>query len=155
SPWRWLEHAGWVVFEDIVLIRGCRQSLEELHDLAARQADAEAARASVDRVVEVRTAELARTNAALLAEVAERQRAEQAARDSQALTGAILETAPDAILAIDHEGRLVEFNPAAERIFGLRKVEVLGRVMADLIIPPAMREPHARGFARYLATGEG
>src|SRR5262249_11183256 len=35
------------------------------------------------------------------------------------------------------------------------KAEVLGRVMADLIIPPAMREPHARGFARYLATGEG
>ena len=58
SHWRWLEHAAWVVFEDIVLIRGCLQSLGELHDLAARQAEAETARATVDRVVEVRTAEL-------------------------------------------------------------------------------------------------
>jgi hypothetical protein len=69
SPWRWLEHTGWVVFEDIVLIRGCRQSLAELHDLAARQAEAEAARASVDRVVEERTGELERANAALVVEV--------------------------------------------------------------------------------------
>ena len=52
EPWRWLEHAAWVVFEDVVLIRGCRQSLAELRDLAARQAEAETARASVERVVE-------------------------------------------------------------------------------------------------------
>ncbi len=79
SHWRWLEHAAWVVFEDIVLIRGCLQSLGELHDLAARQAEAETARATVDRVVEVRTAELARANAALLVEVQERRRAKEAA----------------------------------------------------------------------------
>jgi PAS domain S-box-containing protein len=155
SPWRWLEHTGWVLFEDVVLILGVRQSLAELHDLAARQADAEAARASVDRLVEQRTAQLERANAALVAEVAERQRAEQAVRDGQALTTAILATAPDAILAIDQEGRLVEFNPAAEGIFGFRKAEVLGRVMADLIIQPAPRGPHARGLAHYLATEEG
>jgi two-component system, sensor histidine kinase and response regulator len=82
SLWRWVEHAGWVVFEDVVLIRGCRQSLAELRDLAARQAEAEAARASVDRVVERRTAELERANAALVVQVEERRRAEQAAESA-------------------------------------------------------------------------
>jgi PAS domain S-box-containing protein len=155
SPWRWMEHAAWVVFEDIVLIRGIRHSLAELHDLAARQAEAETARASVDRLVEQRTVQLERANVALVAEVAERQRAEHALRETQALTSAILETAPDAILAIERAGRLVEFNPAAEAIFGFRKADVIGRVMADLIVPPALRNPHIRGLARYLETGDG
>jgi two-component system, sensor histidine kinase and response regulator len=79
SPWRWLEHSAWVVFEDIVLISGCRQSLAELRDLAARQAEAETARATVDLVVEERTAELGQANAALMVEVEERRRAEQSA----------------------------------------------------------------------------
>ena len=52
QPWRWMEHAAWVAFEDVVLILGCRQSLAELRDLARGQAEAETARASVDRVVE-------------------------------------------------------------------------------------------------------
>src|SRR5262249_59069681 len=83
SPWRWMEHTAWLVFEDIVLIRGCRQSLAELRDLAARQAEAEAARASVDLVVERRTGGLERTNGGPLGEGAERRRPRGAARQRQ------------------------------------------------------------------------
>ena len=315
SPFRWIEHTAWVVFEDVLLIVGCRQSLAELRGLAARQAEAEAARTSVeertdelrrtnealrdevaerraaeralrqsearfrtlseaisqilwvsdaagiteyvngrwyeyfgvdpadanlelwrDRLhpddlgptleawrratrtgepyhfeyrfrggdgayrwflaralpqfgdtgeivrwigtctdieaqkraeeelrrahneledrVRRRTGELEQANAALHDQIAERERAEQALRESQALTASVLETAPDAILAVDYCGRIVEFNPAAESIFGARKGDVLGRQMAEMFVPPERRDEHERGFARCLAGAE-
>jgi PAS domain S-box-containing protein len=67
---------------------------------------------------------------------------------------AIFETALDGLVTMDHEGRIVEFNPAAERIFGLERGDVIGRFLADTIIPPAWRGAHAGGLARYLETGE-
>jgi PAS domain S-box-containing protein len=76
------------------------------------------------------------------------------ARESEARKSAILQSALDCIVAMDHRGVIVEFNPAAERVFGYSREEAIGRRMADLIIPPALREAHARGLARYLATGE-
>jgi PAS domain S-box-containing protein len=56
---------------------------------------------------------------------------------------------------MDHEGRVIDFNPAAERTFGYRADEVIGHDMADLIVPPALRSRHRRGLSRYLATEEG
>ena len=67
---------------------------------------------------------------------------------------AILEGALDCIVTIDHRGLVLDFNPAAERTFGYRRADVVGRPMVDLIVPPAMRDAHRRGFARYLETGE-
>jgi hypothetical protein len=66
----------------------------------------------------------------------------------------MLEAALDAVVAIDQEGRISEFNPAAERTFGHRRADVVGRPIVDTIIPPDLRDRHRRGFARYLATGE-
>jgi PAS domain S-box-containing protein len=73
---------------------------------------------------------------------------------SEARKVAILESALDCIVMIDHEGCITEFNPAAEHTFGYRRHEVVGKHMADVIIPPSLREKHRHGFARYLATGE-
>ncbi|HMB04110.1 MAG TPA: PAS domain S-box protein [Isosphaeraceae bacterium] len=84
-----------------------------------------------------------------------RRRSERAIRRSEARKAAIFQSAMDAIITIDHEGRVVEFNPAAERIFGYPRDAVLGRELADLIIPPGLRDDYRRGLARYLATGEG
>lgn len=67
---------------------------------------------------------------------------------------AMFESALDAIVTIDAEGRVTEFNPAAEQLFGYDRVEARGQQMALLIIPPEFREQHAAGFARHLATGE-
>src|SRR5712692_3428868 len=67
---------------------------------------------------------------------------------------AILQTALDAIITIDHQGKVIEFNPAAEKLFGYSRTEVLGRKMAELIVPPSLREQHYKGLARYLATSE-
>jgi PAS domain S-box-containing protein len=89
------------------------------------------------------------------AEMAERRRAEAALRDSEARMTAIVETALDPIVSMDDAGRIVEFNPAAERVFGYRRAEVLGREMAEVIIPPQLRDQHRSGLGRYLAGGEG
>jgi PAS domain S-box-containing protein len=85
----------------------------------------------------------------------ERKQAERAVRDSEARKAAILETALDGIITIDHQGRILEFNPAAERTFGFRRAEVVGRHMAELLVPPPLREQYDQGWDRYLASGEG
>ena len=87
-------------------------------------------------------------------DIDDRKRAEQELRRSEARKTAILDSALDCIVTIDHEGRITEFNPAAERTFGHRRDAVLGRHLADVIIPPSLRDMHRLGFARYLATGE-
>jgi PAS domain S-box-containing protein len=89
------------------------------------------------------------------AELAERRRTEAALRESEARNTAIVETALDAIITMDHDGRIIEFNPAAQTMFGHRRADVLGRPLAETIIPPALREQHHRALRQYLATGEG
>ena len=68
---------------------------------------------------------------------------------------AVFDAALDAIITIDHDGRVVEFNAAAERIFGFTRGAARGARLADLIIPPRLREAHLEGIKRYLTTGEG
>lgn len=67
---------------------------------------------------------------------------------------AILAGAFDAIVTMDGQGTVVEYNPAAEAMFGYAHAEAIGRPLADLIIPSGLREKHRQGLARYLATGE-
>ena len=76
-------------------------------------------------------------------------------RESEGRSRAMLDSSLDAIIMIDDRGAIVEFNPAAERTFGRSRSEVLGQQMAELLIPPSMREAHHRGFDHFLATGEG
>ncbi|MDQ3199729.1 MAG: PAS domain S-box protein [Verrucomicrobiota bacterium] len=71
------------------------------------------------------------------------------------LNHAILESALDCIITMDAEGIVQEWNPAAERTFGFSRAEAVGRELAELIIPPALRERHRQGLARYLETGKG
>ena len=86
----------------------------------------------------------------------ERQHFEQLAalQMSQALYAAITASALDCVIVIDETGGVVEFNPAAERTFGHRRAAVLGQNIGEIIVPSHLRERHATGFARYLATGE-
>jgi len=84
----------------------------------------------------------------------ERKRHEDALHTSESRKSAIIESSLDALITIDHRGHILEFNPAAQEIFGYTKSQVMGREMAELIIPPALREQHRRGMAHYLSTGE-
>jgi two-component system, sensor histidine kinase and response regulator len=133
EPWRWVEHAGWVAFEDVFLIWSCRRSIGEMRAIAERQAALEALHGQVERQVEIRTAEL---------------------RESEARNAGIVEVALDGIVTADHSGRVIEFNPAAERIFGYGRDQVLGQPMADFLIPHAFREAHCQELQGYLTNGE-
>ncbi len=84
----------------------------------------------------------------------ERAQSDAALKRSEARKAAILNSALDCVVTIDHEGRITEFNPAAERTLGRRRDEVMGVPLADVIIPPSLREAHRQGLERYLATGD-
>ena len=71
------------------------------------------------------------------------------------MRGAVLESAIDSVITMNHEGRVVEFNPAAEQTFGYRRSDAVGKLVRELIVPAHLREAHERGLKRYLATGEG
>jgi PAS domain S-box-containing protein len=67
---------------------------------------------------------------------------------------AYLEVALDCVVMADASGRVVEFNPAAERTFGYSRDEALGRTLAELIVAPSLREAHRHAFARFVKTRE-
>ena len=85
----------------------------------------------------------------------ERRRDAEELSANEARHRAMLDAALDCVVTMDHEGRVVDFNPAAERTFGYTADEAVGRDMAELIIPPELRERHRQGLARYLETAEG
>jgi PAS domain S-box-containing protein len=90
-----------------------------------------------------------------IGQAVERRRDAEELRAQEARHRAMLDAALDCVVTMDHEGRVVDFNPAAERTFGYAAGEVVGRDMAELIIPPELRGRHRQGLQRYLSTSEG
>jgi PAS domain S-box-containing protein len=88
--------------------------------------------------------------------VAEAFRAQRSAlaqiQDSEALKSAIIASAFDAVIAIDEQGLIVEFNPSAEQMFGLTRAAALGQPLAELIVPEHLRARHQAGLRRSLTT---
>jgi PAS domain S-box-containing protein len=107
------------------------------------------------RAFNAMVADLKDTRQQLEARVRERSQALDALRASEAHYRTIVEVALDCIFTIDAAGRVVEFNPAAEKTFGYQKRDVVGRELAELIVPPTHRDAHRRALARYIAIGEG
>lgn len=85
-------------------------------------------------------------------DIAQARAAELAA--SEARQRSVLQAALDAVVSIDQLGRVTYVNNAFEQTFGYRSADVIGRDLADVIVPPALRDQHRRGLARYLATSE-
>lgn len=73
----------------------------------------------------------------------------------EALSRTFLDSALDCIITMDATGRVQEFNPASEQVLGFSRSEAVGKELAELIIPPRLRERHRQGLAHYLKTGEG
>jgi PAS domain S-box-containing protein len=74
--------------------------------------------------------------------------------ERQALTRALIAASPTAILAMDADGRLVEFNPAAEELSGFGRDDVLGRPMAEVLVPERDRVRFQQHIQTYVATGD-
>jgi PAS domain S-box-containing protein len=83
-----------------------------------------------------------------------RKRTESALREGEARLRAMLNSALDCIVSMDEEGLICEFNPAAEVTFGYRRAEVLGKNLAEIMIPERHRAAHRAGLMRYLTSAE-
>jgi PAS domain S-box-containing protein len=77
------------------------------------------------------------------------------ARAAEARRSASLDVALDAVVTMTADGEIVEFNPAAERVFGYATEQAIGRMVAETLVPPDQRDAHRRGLARYLESGRG
>jgi PAS domain S-box-containing protein len=90
---------------------------------------------------------------AQVGQLVERRRAEASRHAIDRRHAATLKAALDPMVTMDHQGLVLEFNPAAESTFGYSTNDAVGRDMAELIIPPDLREQHRRGLRRYLSDG--
>jgi len=88
-------------------------------------------------------------------DVSARRRMEEKLRENAERTRLILDTAYDAFVGIDHEGRIVDWNPQAEAVFGWPRDEALGRPVAETIVPPRFREVYRHRLQQTLARGQG
>ncbi len=129
EPWRWIEHAGWVVFEDVFLIQSCLRGVAEMREIALRQAEIEATRERVELTVRERTAEL--------------RTAEQKFRD-------IFENAAEGIFQTTPSGAYLSANPALARIYGYASPEELKADLRDLraclYVDPARHDDFVRAI---------
>jgi PAS domain S-box-containing protein len=91
---------------------------------------------------------------AIVRDITRRKEQEQALLDNEDRLRATVESALDCIIAMDVDGNISEFNPAAEQVFGYLRADVLGRPLSELIIPPRFREAHLRGMERLKQYGD-
>lgn len=82
----------------------------------------------------------------------ERQQLREKLQQSEESARLVLENSLDAIINMDAAGLVTEWSGAAMRMFGYQREEVIGHVLAEIIIPPQLREAHHRGMQRLLAT---
>ncbi len=109
------------------------------------------ARARLEDRVVVCAADRIEAHRALAAQIAHLETTVRRLRESEARSAAILAAAPDAILTVDHNNRVREINPAAERMLGRPRNEILERDFSELLFPAGHRDD----LARALATGHG
>lgn len=109
-------------------------------------------RAGIDVLQRGRADEIGALSVAFHELMAEREAAQTASRDSEALISSILERAPDAFVSCEASGIITNWNAAAERSFGWTRAEAVGRDIAELIVPAALRGRHGAGM-RAFADG--
>lgn len=88
------------------------------------------------------------------ADISQRLSSQRAVAESEERKAAVLRSTLDSIIAMDHNGCVTEFNPAAELAFGYTRQEAIGKRLADLVVPARFREAHMAGLKRYVETGE-
>jgi PAS domain S-box-containing protein len=132
AEWRFVEHAGWVLLEDMILIGACMRGTAEVKDIAEKQARLEATNEQVESIVKERTEDL---------------------RASEFQKSTVFENALDGIVCANAMGFITEINPAAERIFQVSRHDVLGATLASLFYPGHSQEFVAEGLRRHAANG--
>ena len=84
-----------------------------------------------------------------------KQEADRVLRHSEEQIQTIFNAAPDAVIVMDEEGKIIQWNPKAESILGWSKNEVIGKLLSETIVPDRFRQAHQKGMKHFLNTGEG
>jgi PAS domain S-box-containing protein len=87
--------------------------------------------------------------------IAGRREVQAALRESEERTRLIVDHALDAVITIDADGHITSWNPQAESLFGWAREEVLGRRLAEVIVPAQYRAAHEQGLARLRQGAQG
>ena len=85
---------------------------------------------------------------------AELRQVDESLAESEGTARRIIDTALDAFVQMDERGRVIEWNPQAVSLFGWRRDEAIGEMLANLVVPEAQRAAHSEGLAHFLRTGE-
>ncbi|SCK20561.1 PAS domain S-box protein [Vogesella sp. LIG4] len=128
--------------------------VKDIQARKAAEAELLGLRQELEQRVQERTAQLQQSNNRLSAAVGRQRQIEQQLRKREAELTAVLEHASEAYICIDEHGLVIAWNRQASETFGWAADEVLGKPLAELIIPPPMRSAHHGGLLRYLQTGE-
>jgi PAS domain S-box-containing protein len=131
SEWRWLEHAGWVLFEDTFLLIAVRHSIGEMRGIAERTAEIESLNEGLEAHVENRTALLVAANRELEREVTERKVAETELAEQRAFLRQVIDLNPNFVFAKDQHGRFTLVNQAIADAYGTSVESLLGKTDAD------------------------
>src|SRR6185436_4779955 len=131
SEWRWLEHAGWVIFEVTFLFIAIRHSIGEMLGIAERTAEIETLNEGLEAHVTNRTAQLVAANGRLEREVAERKLAEAELAEQRSFLRQVIDLNPNFVFAKDREGRFTLGNQAIADAYGTSVEGLLGKTDAD------------------------
>jgi two-component system, sensor histidine kinase and response regulator len=125
GPWRWAEHAGWVAFEDLFLIRSCLLSIREMRDIADRQAGLEASRDRIEKKAKDRSAAARRANQELGRAVGERERVVEALRQGEEQFRGAFDASAIGMALVAPDGRWLRVNRSLCEIVGYCEAELL------------------------------
>jgi PAS domain S-box-containing protein len=131
SEWRWIEHAGWVLFEDTVLFIAIRHSIGEMWGIAERTSEIESLNEGLEAHVANRTAQLVAANRKLEREVVERKLAEAQLDEQRSFLRQVIDLNPNFVFAKDGEGRFILVNKAIADAYGTTVEGLLGKTDAD------------------------
>ncbi|SFI26273.1 hybrid sensor histidine kinase/response regulator [Planctomicrobium piriforme] len=131
SPWRWVEHAAWVLFEDAVLMFTIGRNLQDMEENASQTAELQLKHGELERSANALGLAMQRTQA-------------------------IIEGALDGVVQLDSTGRITGWNRQAEKIFGWPMDDALGQPLIQLTIPAADRDSVQQGLdrSRKVVAGE-
>jgi len=132
SEWRWLEHTGWVLFEDTFLLIAIKRSVVEMWGIADRTAEVESLNQGLEDRVEQRTHQLAAANQNLQTEVLDRKAAEAELAKQRSFLRQVIDLNPNFIFAKDRDGRFTLVNQALADAFGTSVADLLGKTDNDL-----------------------
>jgi two-component system cell cycle sensor histidine kinase/response regulator CckA len=159
SEWRWLEHAGWVLFENTFLLIAIKRSVSEMQDIAERTAESESLNEGLESRVGQRTAQLAAANRDLETEVVERKAAESALRESETRYRLLFQSNPFPMWVYDLETlAFLAVNEAARAHYGYSSDEFLTMTIADIVpaeAVPALPAGSARSSAGAAESNGG